>query len=426
MKSLCLVKNFKSPSSLDGLRILNEYFDFSLLSRLAFVELMKLSFSLIVCIQLVHLVAVSVSFKPNKWRRVVNHSSNDLQSGLVCLNAKKKSKLISDDFLSSIDLDDQAQTEDKTTKISPNLDLKKVDKKLSKLGISDDLLMSLSDVSESTMEVENGKSKKKKKDKGKSKGKSDGSDESSEQDSSEEFVTSTHDAVTEASSSEEQDNSDGGSIEGTETIEERVRKERPPARVRFAESSQPDYVMMALEKVELMYGNKVVLKDASFSVTTGERVGLVGPNGGGKTTQLRILAGEIEPTTGDVVKSSRNLRVSYLRQEFTEGLGMDRTLREELNTAFIEEKKLLEDIAALEEQVGLVVDDTDKMTEILDKLQGLQDKAISKGVYALDSKVEKIMDTMGFSSGDADALVKSFSGGWKMRIGLAKILLQDP
>ena len=66
------------------------------------------------------------------------------------------------------------------------------------------------------------------------------------------------------------------------TIEQRVRKERPPSRIRFAESAQPDYVMMALEGVGLMYGNQVVLKDATFSVTTGERIGLVGPNGGGK------------------------------------------------------------------------------------------------------------------------------------------------
>ena len=69
------------------------------------------------------------------------------------------------------------------------------------------------------------------------------------------------------------------------TIEQRVRKERPPSRIRFAESAQPDYVMMALEGVGLMYGNQVVLKDATFSVTTGERIGLVGPNGGGKVRQ---------------------------------------------------------------------------------------------------------------------------------------------
>ena len=89
------------------------------------------------------------------------------------------------------------------------------------------------------------------------------------------------------------------------TVEERVRKERPPARVRFAESSQPDFAMMELEKVSVVFGNAEVMRDASFDVKTGERVGLVGPNGGGKTTLLKVLSGEIEPTSGDVVKSSR-------------------------------------------------------------------------------------------------------------------------
>ena len=73
------------------------------------------------------------------------------------------------------------------------------------------------------------------------------------------------------------------------TIEQRVRKEKPPSRVRFAESSQPDFVMMALENVGLMYGNDVVLKSSSFSVKTGERVGLVGPNGSGKVRKFKLV-----------------------------------------------------------------------------------------------------------------------------------------
>lgn len=210
------------------------------------------------------------------------------------------------------------------------------------------------------------------------------------------------------------------------TLEQKMRKEKPPARVRFAESSQPDYVMMGLDHVGLVFGNNVILKDASFSFTTGDRIGLVGPNGGGKTTQLKILAGDLEPTTGEIIKSSRNLRVAFLRQEFIDELVLDRPLRDELYSAFTEEQELLRDIASCEEEVGRTTDDPDKMEEVLNRLQKLQDKAISKGVYALDSKVDRVMDSMGFSSADASALVKSFSGGWKMRIGLAKILLKDP
>jgi ATP-binding cassette subfamily F protein 3 len=66
------------------------------------------------------------------------------------------------------------------------------------------------------------------------------------------------------------------------------------------------------------------------------------------------------------------------------------------------------------------------MEVVLNRLQDLQERALSRGVYALDSKVDKIMDATGFSVEDGKALVKSFSGGWKMRIGLAKILLKEP
>ena len=211
-----------------------------------------------------------------------------------------------------------------------------------------------------------------------------------------------------------------------ETLEQRVRREKPPSRMRFAESSQPGFVMMGLENVGLVFGNNEILADSSFSVSSGEKVGLVGPNGSGKTSQLRILAGEIEPTTGTVVKSSQNLRISFLRQEFLDSLDLKNTLREELLSSFVEEKRLLDAIAACEKDLAASVDDTDRMSAALDKLQGLQEQAISKGVYSIESKVDKIMDSIGFSKMDADALVSTFSGGWKMRIGLAKILLQEP
>jgi ATP-binding cassette, subfamily F, member 3 len=209
------------------------------------------------------------------------------------------------------------------------------------------------------------------------------------------------------------------------TMEQRVRKQRP-SRVRFAESSQPDFAMMELDKASVIFGNFQILKDATFDVKTGERVGLVGPNGGGKTTLLKVLAGEIEPTTGDVVKSSRNLRTAYLRQEFIDELVPTRTLKDELFSAFEEENQILKDIQATEDEISKSTEDPEKMTQVLDKLAELQEKANAKGVYSLDSKVEKIMDSCGFAAADATALVKSFSGGWKMRIGLAKILLKDP
>jgi len=212
-----------------------------------------------------------------------------------------------------------------------------------------------------------------------------------------------------------------------ETLEEKIRKERPPPRIRVMESSQPGYAALRLEQVGITFRDQQVLQDVTWGVQTGDRIGLVGANGAGKTTQLRILAGELEPTTGDVVKSSKDLRVTMLRQEFVDELVRERTLREEFMSVFTEEAKLLEDIREAERELETMTEaDSDRMQIILDKMQDLQGKADAKGVYALASQVQKIMDLMGFTEDEGDDLVASFSGGWKMRIGLGKVLLKDP
>ena len=211
------------------------------------------------------------------------------------------------------------------------------------------------------------------------------------------------------------------------TLEEKIRKERPPPRIRVMESAQPGFSNLRLEGVGITFRDQEVLKDVSWGVVTGDRIGLVGANGAGKTTQLRIMAGELEPTTGDVVKSSKDLRVSMLRQEFVDELIKTRTLKEEFMSVFVEENEILDALRNAEAELeGLGTDDSDRMQQILDDMQNLQNKAESKGVYALEAKTKKIMDLMGFTDDEGEDLVASFSGGWKMRIGLGKVLLQDP
>lgn len=112
---------------------------------------------------------------------------------------------------------------------------------------------------------------------------------------------------------------------------------------------------------------------------------MVGPNGCGKTTQVKILAGELEPTSGDVLKSKQDLRVAVLRQEFIEDLVAKRTLKDEFESIFVEEKKILSDLDKAEMELEQCDASTDpsKMQEILDKMQSLQSKAVDKDVYSL-------------------------------------------
>ncbi|CAM9557427.1 unnamed protein product [Discosporangium mesarthrocarpum] len=213
-----------------------------------------------------------------------------------------------------------------------------------------------------------------------------------------------------------------------ETLEEKIRKSRPPPRVRIAGSSQPGFVSLRLDGVAVTFRNQEVVKDASWEVKTGDRLGLVGPNGGGKTTQIKILAGDLQPTAGEVIKSAKDVRVAFLRQEFVDELVMERTLKEEMQSVFEEEAAILAALSACEEELQdkKVQEDPSKMEEVLDRLATLQEDGERKNVYDLDTKVQRIMNLMGFTPSEAEQPVSSFSGGWRMRIGLGKILLQDP
>ena len=214
--------------------------------------------------------------------------------------------------------------------------------------------------------------------------------------------------------------------EASEPDAESKIKKRPPPKVRIDSSAQPGYVSLRMQNIGITFKGQDVLTDATWSVTSGDRVGLVGANGGGKTTQLRILSGELEPSTGDIIKSSADLRLAFLRQEFVDELVSTRTLKEELMSVFTEEMAIVKELDEVTAELETCGEDAERMQTVLDRMEELNRKAEAKGVSALDSRVEKILDTMGFQPEEGDNLVASFSGGWKMRIGLGKILLTKP
>tara|TARA_Y100001968_G_scaffold45599_1_gene35652 strand:- start:27838 stop:29565 length:1728 start_codon:yes stop_codon:yes gene_type:complete len=183
--------------------------------------------------------------------------------------------------------------------------------------------------------------------------------------------------------------------------------------------------VLRLERVSKIYPTGEVLKDITWEIKAGDRIGLVGANGAGKSTQFKIICGFEEPTTGNVVRQG-DPRIAYLKQEFD--VDIQRTIREELFQAFKDASLVINQKKALEKEMESerASNDSSFLDYLISKLGNLQTRFEDLNGYELEAKVEKILPKIGFSSEDADRLVEDFSGGWQMRIALGKILLQDP
>jgi ATP-binding cassette subfamily F protein 3 len=183
--------------------------------------------------------------------------------------------------------------------------------------------------------------------------------------------------------------------------------------------------MLRLERVCKIYPTGEVLRDVTWEVKAGDRIGLVGVNGAGKSTQLRIIAGLEEPTSGAVIKQG-DPRIVYLQQEFD--VNLHRTVRQELFQAFGEAAEVLNEQSAVEQAMAseAAAECPVHLDELIEKLGALQNRFEALHGYELDARIDKLLPTIGFSAAGAEALVGDYSGGWQMRIALGKILLQEP
>lgn len=179
-----------------------------------------------------------------------------------------------------------------------------------------------------------------------------------------------------------------------------------------------------LENISITFKNQQVLKDVSWDVKKGEKVGLVGVNGAGKTTQLQIITGALQPDAGNVIKAKENMRIAYLTQEFD--VTPSNTVREEFMSAFGEQVKLQRRQEALQTELEQCGDDMDKMAALLDEMEELNSNATDLDMTLLDRNIDKMMPELGFTPDDSDQLVAAYSGGWQMRMCLGKILLSEP
>ncbi|MBD2092196.1 ABC-F family ATP-binding cassette domain-containing protein [Microcoleus sp. FACHB-1515] len=179
--------------------------------------------------------------------------------------------------------------------------------------------------------------------------------------------------------------------------------------------------MLRLEHISKIYPTGEVLKDVSWEVKVGDRIGLVGVNGAGKSTQLKIIAGEIEPTSGEVIRPN-SLHIAYLTQEFE--VDPTRTVREEFWRAFGEANRVHEALGEVHRQMETA--DAKELDRLIHKMDKLQRQFEGMDGYGLEARIEKILPELGFEAEDGDRLVSAFSGGWQMRMSLGKILLQSP
>lgn len=182
--------------------------------------------------------------------------------------------------------------------------------------------------------------------------------------------------------------------------------------------------LVQLNRLSHGFGERTLLKDASFSLAAGDRVALVGPNGSGKTTLMRLIAGHIEPDSGQVV-SARKLRVAYLPQTGVAHAG--RSLYEEADSAFAEGHALAEahaEVTARLEQLS--PDNNRELQAELSRLHDVQEQIESSGFYDREERIHRVLRGLGFAENQFHSDCATFSGGKQMRIALAGILLREP
>jgi ATP-binding cassette subfamily F protein 3 len=181
--------------------------------------------------------------------------------------------------------------------------------------------------------------------------------------------------------------------------------------------------MIQLVSLSKAFGDRTLFDSVTWQISDGDRVGLCGPNGAGKTTLLRMLAGEEEIDSGQVVKPAA-LEVGYLPQDGLIHAG--RTLYQEASMAFAPLLEMKAEMHALEERLGDRSIPEDEHNAMLERYSDLQDQYRLRDGYSMDLKLATVLGGLGFSRDDWQRPTETFSGGWQMRLALAKLLLARP
>src|SRR6185312_2716186 len=180
--------------------------------------------------------------------------------------------------------------------------------------------------------------------------------------------------------------------------------------------------MISFSRVNKQYGNQVLFVDASFQLNPGEKVGLVGPNGSGKTTVFRMIVGEESPDDGEV-SVPRKLTIGYFRQDVEEMSG--RSVIDEAIAGSGRVGDLHHELEALNHAMADPARAAD-LDRILARFGEVQEEYEHLGGYALESQAREVLHGLGFDDERIDGDVGALSGGWKMRVAMARVLLARP
>ncbi len=177
--------------------------------------------------------------------------------------------------------------------------------------------------------------------------------------------------------------------------------------------------MIAINDLTYEIGSRALYDEANWHIKPGEKIGLIGANGTGKTTLLKLIVGDIKATSGTISKS-KELTIGYLNQDLL-SYASDKSILHVAMEAFERQNQLHDEIEALLKKL-----ETDYSEDVLHKLSDKQSEFEALDGYNIEYKAHEILAGLGFGEADTERKLSTFSGGWRMRVMLAKILLQAP
>jgi ATP-binding cassette subfamily F protein 3 len=184
------------------------------------------------------------------------------------------------------------------------------------------------------------------------------------------------------------------------------------------------HTVIDVNNISVSFGGTTLFSDVSFSINENDKIALMGKNGAGKSTLLKIIAGVGKPTTGSVA-GPKDAVIAYLPQHLLTEDNV--TVFEETSKAFEEVYGMRDELEQLNEQLNIRTDyETDDYMQLIERVSELSEKFYSIEEVNYDAEVEKVLKGLGFERSDFTRQTSEFSGGWRMRIELAKILLKKP